>query len=294
MSSERNEYELMRYAVEMNHVLDIRQLISNGFDIESREHVFEPDTDPMTLLCYAASCHAMDTVLTLVALGVNINSPSLHGLTPIHVAISYMKTPYTNTHQTRSIDVTEAMVRLLIYYGSDICASDCQGETPLHLAVRLGVPSVVKILLNHGAQVSPICKKGFSTLDICKREINKLMRSDTSVKHFGVLWGGGSCSEEIRRYNTIENMLQSVISQELKFYDACTAELMQIRKERNTDNDNIEDVRHIFQKLHSKFISPNLKEVTPREIFDHLIHQGYLNAAPDVPRVFAAQLSTPL
>ena len=294
MAVERNQCELIRYAIEMNHVLDIRQFILNGFELESREHVFEPDAAPTTLLCYAASCHAMDTVLILVALGVNINSPTSRGYTPVHMAISYMKTPYTNAHQTRSIDVAEAMVRLLIYYGADICASDCDGETPLHLAVRIGVPSVVRILLHHEAQTSCLCNKGLSPLDICKREIKKLMRGDTHVKHFGILWGGGSHNEPIRRYQIIENMLESTMSRELKFQDACTAELMRIREEHNTNDDKIEDLRNIFQKLHPKFFSPNLLKDTPKEIFDHLIRQGYLNPTPSIPRVFSAQLSTPL
>ena len=294
MVLQRNECELIRYAIEMNHVLDTRQLILNGFELESRGHVFEPGASATTLLCYAASCHAMDTVLTLIALGVNINAPTVLGHTPVHMAISCMKTPYMNTHQTRSIDVTEAMVRLLIYYGADICASNCEGETPLHLAARMGVPSVVRILLNHGAQVSSLCKNRLSPVDVCETEIRKLMCIDTHVRHFGVLWSRGSCDEPMRRYQIIGKLLGSAMSQVLKFQNACAAELMKIRQTNRTENDTIEDLRNIFEKLYPQFNSPDLLKVTPQEMFERLIHQGYLNAAPDIPRIYSERLSTPL
>ena len=294
MVLERNECQLVRHAIETNHVLDIRRLILNGFELESRRHVFEPGASATTLLCYAASCHAMDTVLTLVALGVNINAPTILGHTPIHMAISCMKTPYMNTHQTRSIDVTEAMVRLLIYYGADVCASDCEGETPLHLAARMGVPSVVQILLNHGAQVSSRCNKLLSPVDICEMEIKKLVCIDTHVKHFGISWSRGSCDEPMRRYQVISELLRSAMSRVVKFQDACAAELMKIRDKNMEEDDKIEDLRDIFTKLHPRFNSPELLKVTPRQIFERLIHQGYLNAAPDVPRVYSEILSTPL
>lgn len=296
MSSKRTPTELVGYAVETDHVQDLQKLILNGFDIESRDEGFNPTTPAMTVLCFAASLHRMEIILALIALGANVNSPTLEGFTPLHVAIQYMNTLYENTHYTRNIDVTVAVVRLLIHYGADVSASDCAGETPLHTAARLGEPTVVQLLLDHGAQVLYTCSSGFSAVGVCREEIKTMITGNTDVKSLALFWMMGKKNTQLDRYRTTKELLETASIQQLKFQHACDAEFVHSMME-GTQTDSMENlslIRDIFDKLHPQFITVNSTGTNPQDLFNLLIRQGYLNPKPDVPRVFPEILSTPL
>jgi hypothetical protein len=62
MNNCRSTVELVAYAVNTNHTKDIRDLISNGFQIDSLDNVFQPNTAPMTVMCFAASRNEIDIV----------------------------------------------------------------------------------------------------------------------------------------------------------------------------------------------------------------------------------------
>jgi hypothetical protein len=291
MNNCRSTVELVAYAVNTNHTKDIRDLISNGFQIDSLDNVFQPNTAPMTVMCFAASRNEIDIVLTLIMLGANVNSPTANGDTPIHLAIQSMK---PSRGQTKTTDITEALVRILIYYGADVCATNDVYEAPLHTAARVGDAAMVKILLDNGAEILAVCTKGLSAVDVCQAEIAKLTPSDTTVNPFGLLWTGVVYNVQLNRYRETCDLLDAARLRELKFREACTTELMYMRRVHNTETDNIEDLRAIFQKLRPQFVSLKSLKINPREIFDTLIRKGYLNPDPDIPRVFPPRLSTPL
>jgi hypothetical protein len=98
----------------------------------------------------------------------------------------------------------------------------------------------------------------------------------------------------LNRYRETCDLLDAARLRELKFREACTTELMYMRRVHNTGTDKIEDLRAIFQKLRPQFVSLKSLKINPREIFDTLIRKGYLNPDPDIPRVFPPRLSTPL
>ena len=125
----RSVTELVAYAVQTNHCEDIRSFILDGFPIDSRDNNFDPKTFPMTLSCFAVYENAIDVLLVLIELGANVNLPTLDGQTPIHMAI---QSSYNNNRTNSSIDMTEAMIKLLIFYGADVFASDCMNEKPPH------------------------------------------------------------------------------------------------------------------------------------------------------------------
>jgi hypothetical protein len=294
MGKRRSTTELIAYAIETNHTKDIRKLISNGFHIDSRDNVFKPNTDPMTVLCFAVSLEAIDIVLTLIDMGANINSPTLSGDTPIHVAIRSIKPPSKDPSQHRSIDVMQVLIRLLIYYGADVSACNCVSETPLHIAARLGESSIVKVLIDNGVDVTSFCKEGFCAYDVCQNEIKKILPTNSKFNPIGRLLTGVVHTVQLNRYYIICDLLEKAQMQELRFQKACITELFHMRQTHGIQCDRIEDMRFIFHELRQHFLPPSVITQHPRELFEKLICDGYLNPEPDNPRVFPMKLSSPL
>jgi hypothetical protein len=281
--------QLVKYAVETNQSQDVRTLIIDGFPLDSNVLIFKNDMPAMNLFCFSVSNHAIDILLILIAMGANVNSPTLDGYTPIHLAINFMKHPIKDNIQPRNVDTAEAIIRILIYYGADVRVCDSHSETPLHIAASLGEPTLVQMLLNHGAEILAVCNNGLSAGQVCKHEMEKLIR-DNNTK-LGISWIINMGNTQLLRYRQVNEILESAHTQELKFQTACITEL---KRRQHVDIDEIGDIRDIFHKLRPKFLQPTPTNTTPMEIVHGLIQKGYLNPEPDIPRFFSLQLSTPL
>ena len=244
----------------------------------------------MTLICFAVFENAIDVLLVLIELGANVNLPTLDGQTPIHMAI---QSSYNNNRTNSSIDMTEAMIKLLFFYGADVFASDCMNEKPLHMASRLGEPTIVKLILEHGAEILAVSNNGLTAGDICKNEMEKLICNDKSIKLFDLPWFGTFITS-IDRYRISYDLLESARKQELSFRKACISELNIKRRHKNPQIDEIDDIRDVFHKIRQQFTKHETLKITPINIFDELIKKGYLNPHPLCQRVFPIPLVTPL
>ena len=289
----RSVTELVAYAVQANHCEDIRSLILKGFPIDSRDNNFDPKTFPMTLSCFAVYENAIDVLLVLIELGANVNIPTLDGRTPLHLAIQFTSTPFSDDRKMRSIDMTEAVIKLLMYYDADVCAVDSMQETALHKAARLGEPAIVKLILHHGAEIMKVCNKGLTAGDVCRNEMEKLTCNDKRIKLFDIPWFGTFITP-IDRYRISYDLLESARKQELSFRKACISELKIKRLHKNPKIDEIDDIRDVFHKIRQQFTKHETLKITPINIFVELIKKGYLNPHPQVKRVFPVPLSTPL
>ena len=66
------------------------------------------------------------------------------------------------SEQNPSSDQRRRIIALLTA-GADINASDKNGVTALHHAVRFRIPIAVKTLIEHGANVNQVCRRSGST-----------------------------------------------------------------------------------------------------------------------------------
>jgi len=66
----------------------------------------------------------------------------------------------------------------LLQAGCDLNAADSQGRTPLMYAVRYNQPTAVRLLLEHGADVTAKDKGGLTVRDLAKQSGNpEIMKS---------------------------------------------------------------------------------------------------------------------
>jgi ankyrin repeat protein len=135
---------------------------------------------------------------SLLKHGAIINAPNMSGLTPLHLGESPFVAKFLldNGAEVNAISNDgicplhwaaadrngAALVALLLHYGANVDATDPTGQTPLHFLLEqdmyspiedntdglAGILSIVKLLLDHGADVNAI-SNGFSPLHTATR-----------------------------------------------------------------------------------------------------------------------------
>ena len=93
----------------------------------------------------------------LLAHGVDINSVSSSGNTPLHMSAERDRRRVTG---------------LLVAYGAKVNVRDVSGLTPLHLAARQGHVKMVKFLLKQGANPLIEDRAGQTPVDLARNEFN--------------------------------------------------------------------------------------------------------------------------
>ena len=80
------------------------------------------------------------------------------------------------------------VVQVLLMWKGDVNNRDYDGETPLHLAVKLGDAELAGLLLQSGADANATNTAGATPLDFAKKdEIRWLLRSHKGRKGTGAL-----------------------------------------------------------------------------------------------------------
>ena len=169
-------------AVKRDDVSAVRQLAQRGFDLNTRNEEGEhglflalrddapavsgfllaqskvqieirtpKDESPLMM---AALKGKLEAAQRLIARRADVNKP---GWAPLHYAA------------TNADDVSLPMVRLLLEHHAYIDAESPNGTTPLMMAAHYGHPSVVKLLLEEGADPLLKNQQGLTAIDFANR-----------------------------------------------------------------------------------------------------------------------------
>lgn len=116
----------------------------------------------LTALHQAASQGAIKVIELLLACKADVNASDNQSYTPLHGAISYGKN-----------DTRKAVVETLLKSGANVNAKTSRdGETPIHKAVANRDIEIVKLLIEHGADVNAISKSGVTSLYFARNSSN--------------------------------------------------------------------------------------------------------------------------
>ena len=96
----------------------------------------------------------VEKVKSLLTKGMDVNSRSSSGYTPLHISAGLDKRRVT---------------KLLVINGAKINARDSSGRTPLHISVRRGHFRMVKFLLSQGANLSIRDRSDRTPADIARQ-----------------------------------------------------------------------------------------------------------------------------
>src|SRR5437867_3567910 len=156
-------------AAKRGQLQTVMLLVKRGAAVDARAKVgFSP-------LHIAAEQKQLEVAKFLIASGANVNARNDHGQTPLWQA----------SWQTWHRD--GQMAELLIAHGADVRLPDEHGNTPLALAANQDDPSLVKRLLDAGADVN-FRVKGWSARQIAEQhghqEVAQILRA-RGAKEFG-------------------------------------------------------------------------------------------------------------
>ena len=133
----------------------LEQLLASGVPIDS------PCSGERTPLFLACAMKQSPTVRLLLARGASVAVTDGGGATPLHAAVGF-----GCTREGRRVpDDSEEVVRLLHERNVVLDAQDVSGDTPLIVAAREGLASIVRRLLAAGAGTQYRDESGRSALD---------------------------------------------------------------------------------------------------------------------------------
>jgi len=151
-------------AVRSGNIDFIKMLINNGADVNAR------DAKANTPLHTGIPSHVhREVVSLLLENGADPNLRDEHGDTPLHIAIIL----------NRSVDVVQA----ILGGGSDVYIRNIDGKTPLYLAVQERREALIPILLSYGSEIFAADNAGMTPFDLAARNndniINLLFTPET-------------------------------------------------------------------------------------------------------------------
>ncbi|KAJ1484228.1 ankyrin repeat-containing domain protein [Baffinella frigidus] len=153
----------LHHAVSGRHAAMARMLVANGADVSAKgEHGDTP--------LHRAAQHGLEAVpLLLLDHGAEVSPTDIGGRTPLHEA-AYGAAACGTVDAHECCLRYESLTWLLLGRGADVSAKSNEGATPLHIAADAGQEGMVRLLIEHGADVwaktSRGSSRGMTPLDI--------------------------------------------------------------------------------------------------------------------------------
>ena len=158
--SRKNKIHILKFLIENGANIDTRTVYKmtplnfaskSGYHIEMVKYLIEKGANKeikerssgWTALHTAAWEGHMEVVKCLINGGSLLESKTLDGRTPLHIAISKNETHYG--FKNNDLDIAN----FLILNGADIKAKDLNGNSTLHFAAQIGELELVKFLIKN-------------------------------------------------------------------------------------------------------------------------------------------------
>jgi len=144
----------------------------------------EVDGEGIPVIGHGVMNHRADLVGELIRRGRTLRFRSSHGDGPLHLLFSNVPNGSESNAASDTANV-KSLVKWAVLAGISIEERNSAGETALHLAAECGRTSYVRILLQMGARIKPVDKKGKSAVDhaVAKQQVAvaDLLRDATTL-----------------------------------------------------------------------------------------------------------------
>ena len=136
----------LMWAAAGRHTATARALVEGGAAVNARS------SGEFTPLLFAARAGALETARLLVEAGADVNAGTPDGHSPLLVASASLEA-ITGSDYRLVVEPSdhEALGIFLLDHGADVHHADRYGMTPLHYAVEMGKPALLRALLAHSA-----------------------------------------------------------------------------------------------------------------------------------------------
>lgn len=131
---------------------------------------FDDGAPPLTVALEVSYARSAQAILLLIRNGADVNKPDRYGRTPLMFLASCGGNP-------ELMPSYPMLMQAFLAHGARVNAQDAGGMTPLMYAAFCRNDALIRILLQHGAQVNRRTKKGETALD-CAYDLSALIRGN--------------------------------------------------------------------------------------------------------------------
>lgn len=168
-----------------------------SFVVEKGASVTQQDSAGRSAI-HLAAAHTPEILDLVIGQGGDINARTKTQATPLHIAASLNISKLTHGDKQNQRDLNlRAYAHLLGKPDIDLNPEDIKGCTPLHRAVNSGSREKIRLLLEHGADMSIREERGHTAMDMA------VLRKDQQMIDLFIQSGGSSAIDPKQNYRVL-------------------------------------------------------------------------------------------